>query len=286
MNLIMDKTEKIGTGDSFNLSVVKYLVPQCKKNCRSACCRTALLYGMLLFSRGRTDELSSSLLDWLMTAAEKRGEVFVIEDFNRIDRRYFSCSECGRYFLCGVFLSSGSVGDPKRDYRLEITIPRDEDGGTALADDLEAYLREIDLLPLRHKPSKGAGAKNTVLYLRQAEKVEDFLNYIGASTPAFEALNTRIHKQYRNEANRITNCETSNIDRAVNAAQKQIRDIELLIESGKLADMDDGLRQTAQLRIENPFVSLQELASMHRPPITKSGVVHRLRKLSSAAKEL
>lgn len=286
MNLIMDIIEKTGTSESFNLSVVKYLVPQCKKNCRSACCRTALLYGMLLFSRGRTDEMSSSLLEWLMTAGEKRGEILIIEDFNHIDRSYFSCAECGRYFLCGVFLSSGSVGDPKRDYRLEITIPRDEDGGTALADDLEAYLCEIDLQPLRLESSRGAGVKNTVLYLRQAEKVEDFLNYIGASVPAFEALNTRIHKQYRNEANRITNCETSNIDRAVNAAQKQIQDIGLLTESGKLADLDESLQDTARLRVENPSISLQELASMHQPPITKSGVVHRLRKLSAAAKEL
>ena len=282
----MDNIEKNGTKDSFNLSVKKYLVSQCKKNCRSACCRTALLYGMLLFSRGRSDETSSSLVDWLITAGEKRGEIMVIENFDHIDRDFFSCPDCGRYFLCGVFLSSGFVGDPKQDYRLEISIPRDTDGGIALADDLEAFLIEIDLKPLRHESSRGAGGKTTTLYLRQAEKVEDFLNYVGASTPAFEALNTRIHKQYRNEANRITNFETSNINRAVTAAQKQIQEIELLIESGKLANMAESLRQTAELRLKNPLASLGELASLHQPPITKSGVVHRLRKLSDAAKDI
>ena len=270
------------TAGNHTYETVRYLVSHCRKNCRKECCRESLLYGLLLFSGGHTGEASAQLLDWLLKQNARQDQPLIIEDFTRIDTTVFKCPDCGRFFMCGVFLVCGSVSDPSKSYRIELSVHPDEDGGYRLAGSLCDYLSSAGLTPLRSESRKGGPL---LLYYRTSESVEDFLNLIGASPAAFEAMNARIYKDYRNNANRLANCDASNIDRAVSAAQKQISAISALESSGKLALMPEQLRITARLRMENPGVSISELAAMHTPPVTKSCCVHRLTKLTAEAEK-
>ena len=254
-----------------------YLSSYCRKNVKKPCCRDALMYGLLLFSSGHTGDISSGLLEWLIRQNEKKKRTLIIDGFDSVDEAFFVCPDCRRAFLCGVFLACGTVSDPKKSYRLELTVASG-DSAHKLADSLASLMSSLGFPPLMTE--RGGSC---VLYLRSSGTVEDFLGYIGAAPAAFEAMNARIYKEFRNNANRLANCETSNIGRAVTAAQKQIAAIKSLEESGRLALLPEQLRETAKLRAGYPSASISELAALHDPPITKSGCVHRLAKLSEAA---
>ncbi|MCR5263250.1 MAG: DNA-binding protein WhiA [Clostridiales bacterium] len=264
---------------SHTWEIDEYLSSHCKKNVKKPCCRDALMYGLLLFSSGHTGDVSAELLEWLIRQNEKQKRTFIIDGFGAVDEAFFVCPECRRAFLCGAFLACGTVSDPKKSYRLELSVVPGE-SGHELSVSLARIMDELGFKPLT---TERGGCD--VLYLRSSETVEDFLGFIGAAPAAFEAMNARIYKEFRNNANRVANCETSNIGRAVTAAQKQIAAIRSLEASGRLALLPEQLRDTARLRIEYPSASLTELAGLHDPPITKSGCVHRLKKLAEAAEE-
>ena len=265
------------TTESHTLATDRYLAAHCRKNCKKECCRRSLLYGMLLFTGGHTGEISASLLEWLIRLNDRQPDPLLIEDFTSIDASVLKCPDCARFFVCGIFLACGTVSDPSKSYRAELSVHPDENGEHRLADSLSEYLSAAGLPPhISKKQRKGP----VVLYYRTSESVEDLLNLIGASPAAFEAMNARIYKDFRNNANRIANCETSNIDRAVSAAQKQISAISALESSGRLALMPEQLRETARIRVENPGATISELAALHDPPISRSCCAHRLYRLT------
>jgi DNA-binding protein WhiA len=129
---------------------------------------------------------------------------------------------------------------------------------------------------------KGCG----VLYFKQSESIETFLTTIGCPIGAMAVMEAKINKNWRNIANRKTNCDSANLDKTVAAAGEQIGAIETLRREGVFDSLPEKLRQTAVLREEYPEVNLQELAELHLPPLTKSAVNHRLRKLQRLAVEL
>lgn len=183
---------------------------------------------------------------------------------------------CKRVFLRGVFMVSGSVSDPKKAYHLEMAI---------LSKKLALQICEIisffmiDAKIIERK-------KYYVVYIKEGSQIVDFLNVIGAHNALMNFENVRIVKELRNSVNRQVNCETANIDKTVSAAKKQIEDIKYIQCNKGFDKLTDGLREIALLRLEYPEYSLQELGKLLSKPIGKSGVNHRLRKLSDIAKQM
>lgn len=183
---------------------------------------------------------------------------------------------CRRAFLRGAFLAGGSVTDPEKRYHLELSTTH-----LSVSRETETLMREMELAP-KETERKGS----SVLYYKQSESIEDFLTAIGAPVSAMAVMSAKIEKDWRNDANRKTNCDSANVDKAVAAAQEQLSALRVLEERGILETLPEKLRETAVLRRENPSATLSELAELHDPPLSKSAANHRMRKLVSLAAEL
>ena len=183
---------------------------------------------------------------------------------------------CKRAYLRGAFLSSGSMSDPGKSYHFEIvcnTLERAQ------------YLRQLmqdfglEARIVRRK-------KNIIVYLKEGDRIVDALNVMDAPVALMELENVRILKDMRNNVNRKVNCETANINKTVSAAVKQRNDIEYIRDTVGLSGLPDGLRDVALTRLAYPDASLKELGALLESPVGKSGVNHRLRKLSEMADKL
>ena len=183
---------------------------------------------------------------------------------------------CKRAFIRGAFIASGSMSDPKKAYHFEIVADGEEKAGQ-LRDLIQAF--SVDAKIVMRK-------KNYVVYVKEGSQIVDLLNVMEAHVALMDLENVRILKEMRNSINRQVNCEAANISKTVAAASKQIEDIIYIRDNVGLGDLADGLEDIARLRIEYPEASLKELGAMLLPPIGKSGVNHRLRKLSMIAEEL
>lgn len=176
-------------------------------------------------------------------------------------------------FLRGAFLAGGSVTDPKKRYHLEVTTSH-----YYVHRELQALLPELDF-----QPKETSRKSNYVTYFKQSEAIADVLTTIGAPLAAMEVMNAKVEKNLMNGVNRRLNCDVANVDKAVQAAQGQIEAIHRLEARGELPKLPEKLRQTAQLRMEYPELSLAQLADTAQ--ITKSCLNHRLRKLVELGKE-
>ncbi len=183
---------------------------------------------------------------------------------------------CKRAYLRGAFLAAGSVSDPEKSYHLEI-ICRSAQRAQEIRELLKSF--EIDAKQVVRK-------KNHVVYIKEGTQIVDTLNVIGAHHALMEFENSRIFKDVRNSINRRVNCETANIGKTVTASVKQTEDIELIIQSGAYEKLPKALQEIADIRLQYPNVPLKELGEYLNPPIGKSGVNHRLRKLSEIAQGL
>ena len=183
-------------------------------------------------------------------------------------------------FLRGVFVSCGSVTDPNKEYHLEIVLPGSE-RATERTEQLRRFIAEHGMaikMTMR--------GKAPVLYAKESGLIEDFLTYIGAGNHALEIMRVKVEKDFRNRVNRSVNCDSANLDKTVAASEKVRRDIELIIERTGIDALKPELRETARLRLESPESSLSELCAMFSPPISRSGLNHRLKKLSQIAESL
>lgn len=183
---------------------------------------------------------------------------------------------CRRAFLRGAFLCIGSMSDPGKSYHLEFDCVREE----------RAKLLR-DLIVGFDIPAKIALRKKYfVVYIKEGSAICDMLNIIGAHVSLMDFENYRIVKEVRNSVNRKVNCETANIAKTVNAAAGQVRDIMLIQQTRGLGNLPENLREMAELRLEHQEATLQELGELLKPPVGKSGVNHRLRKLSEIAESM
>lgn len=176
---------------------------------------------------------------------------------------------CRIAFLRGAFLAGGSVTDPAKGYHLELTTAHQ-----SVSREMVALMLDMGLDP-KAAPRKG----NAVIYFKQSDRIEDFLTSIGAPVSAMEVMNARLEKNLRGSVNRRVNCDAANLDKAVEAAITQMEAIRKLKERGILPDLPEKLKETAQLRMAHPEDTLSQLAQRCDPPITKSALNHRLRKL-------
>lgn len=183
---------------------------------------------------------------------------------------------CKRSFLRGAYLAIGSMSDPEKSYHLEYVCFRQEDA-LFLVDILKSFSLEGKIV-LRKR--------YYVVYLKEGEGIVDLLNVMEAHVALMELENTRILKEVRNSVNRRVNCEAANITKTVNAATRQIEDILYIKEHYGLENLPDNLCEIAMVRLDNPEVSLKELGELLSPKVGKSGVNHRLRKLTEIADRL
>ena len=178
---------------------------------------------------------------------------------------------CRRSFLRGAFLGCGSIVDPERAYHLEFTAP-------AEVTTWIVSLLEREGVKAGHY--QRSGHVPWTAYVKRSEDIAKFLTIVGA-IPALLALEELlISRDLKNNVQRAVNCETANLDRTVSTAQEQISLIQQLMELGLFADLSEELKETASLRLDHPYASLAQLADLHDPPLSKSAVNHRLRKLA------
>lgn len=183
---------------------------------------------------------------------------------------------CRRAFLRGAFLSSGYIGEPLRAYHFEIVCSTRGEAG-----------RVADLIQTFHTNAKIVARKGYfVVYIKDGQGISDALNIMGAHVSLMEFENIRIVREMRGDLNRKVNCETANMYKTVSSSVRQIEAIRYIEETAGLRCLSEQLRQTALIRLENPDMTLSELGMAHDPPIGKSGVSHRLKKICDIADKL
>ena len=182
---------------------------------------------------------------------------------------------CKRAFLRGAFLASGSVSDPDKGYHLEFVC---EDGSKA--DQIVRLCRDFEI-----NARKTLRRDETIVYVKEGEMIGELLSVMGAQNSYMDFENRRIYKDVSNTVNRRVNCETSNIRKTVTAASRQLDDIRFLEEHGFLDDLPEPLREAAHGRLEHPDATLAELGALMDPPVGKSGINHRLLRLSDIARQ-
>ena len=216
------------------------------------------------------DETERRVTEALYLAKGEGGKITLTKSVNSLLIRH-SC--CARAWLRGVFLSAGSMSDPQKSYHLEFVC--DEN---AQAVQLREVLSEFQI------EARIIGRKKyQVVYLKEGAGIVDLLNVMGAHVSLMELENMRILKEMRNSINRRVNCETANISKTVTAAGRQIEDILLIRDRYGFENLPNNLRQMAEVRLEYPDAALKELGGYLEPVVGKSGVNHRLRRLSEIA---
>ncbi|QLY80497.1 DNA-binding protein WhiA [Clostridium intestinale] len=193
-----------------------------------------------------------------------------------IEDQMVSSDENARAYIRGALLGGGSISNPEKAYHLEFVTHSEE-----YAKDLSKLVNRFGL------NSKIIQRKNSyIVYIKEGEQIVDLLNIVGAHTCLLELENIRIMKEMRNNVNRLVNCETANLSKTVNAAVRQVESIRLIQREIGLQRLPKNLRDIAELRLNYPDESLKELGEMLDPPVGKSGVNHRLRKIEKIAEEL
>ena len=229
------------------------------------------------FNIGTLSELDGDVAWELLQALKLVTSDGVLRDFSEpVNPLLIKQSCCKRAYLRGAYLSIGSMSDPKGSYHLELVCDNERQAKQIcelIADfDLEGRIIERK--------------KHFVVYMKESGSIVDFLNVIDANVALMEMENERILKEVRNSVNRRVNCEAANITKTVNASAKQVAEIELLRDRYGLYNLPANLREMAEVRLEHPDATLAELGEFLDPPVGKSGVNHRLRRLSEIAQGL
>lgn len=193
--------------------------------------------------------------------------------------KHFKCESCRSCFLRGIFITFGSVTNPVSGYHLELSFKNADQRDIVFEYLLGIFADAEILLKLTERKLK------YIIYYKNSAAIEDFLAYIGANKAAFDIMNSKILKDLRNSTNRIVNCETANIDKSVAASRKQVEIIRELKAVGEFSKLVPELQHTGELRLEYEEASLTELGLKMEPPISKSGVNHRLRKITEHYEE-
>lgn len=195
---------------------------------------------------------------------------------NRISPNVVKSRCCKRAYIRGAFLGGGSISNPERTYHFEFITNDDE-----YSRDLSELVNSFGL------KSKVVTRKDYfIVYIKEGEQVVDLLNIMGAHNALFKLEDIRVFKEMRNNINRIVNCETANLAKTINASIRQIKKIEFIEQAIGIENLPENLKEIARLRLEHRDASLKELGELLSPPVGKSGVNHRLRKLEEIADEI
>ena len=184
------------------------------------------------------------------------------------------CALCKTAFLRGIFFASGRICDPAKQYLLEFSPVNYPETVINIFSELGI---EMKLTERRGEP---------LIYVKKSSTIEDFFAFASLNNAAFEIMNVKIEGELRNNANRIANCETNNIDRAVNATLKQLMVLDALDKANLLSSLPEELERTARLRLKHRDLSIPQLAAIHVPTISKSGLTHRLKRITEIASQM
>lgn len=195
---------------------------------------------------------------------------------NEVPINLIKHEECTRAFIRGAFLGGGSISDPEKNYHMEF-VTNNEDFSNSLKNLINTLGFNCKIVSRKN---------NYVVYLKESEQISDLLSIIGGHNALLSLQNTKIVKEMRNNVNRIVNCETANLSKTVNASVRQIENIKLIQETIGINSLPENLQEIAKIRIEYEDMTLKELGEMLNPPISKSGVNHRLRKIEEIANSL
>ncbi len=193
----------------------------------------------------------------------------------RVDPGFFLCGDCARAFMAGAFLAAGSVSDPAKGYHLEFSTHR-----SRIADGLSGILRSLGF-----EPRQTLRGYDYVVYFKASEQIEDLLTAMGAPGCSMKVMLAKIEKDVNNRVTRQVNCDRSNARKIADAAAGDILLFTRLLESGGGDLLGEELKEIARLRIEQPVMSISDLAAMEGSGLTKSGMNHRLRKIREIARE-
>lgn len=191
----------------------------------------------------------------------------------RIRPELFKCQKCSSYFISTAFLCCGTATDPEKEYNIEFLSPRH-----SLSQQLEGILAQYEFNPHR-AVRKGA---NTV-YVKSSDHMADLLTFMGAGNAALRIMQQRVYNDMRNKTNRLSNCETANLGKTVQAAVQVRLAIEKLSRAGALETLPKPLQQAARLRMQYPELPLARLAEKFDPPVSKAGLSHRFKRIQEAA---
>ena len=287
----------------------------CKKNIHKACCVRAACYGFGCFSRYLDDKglvlqteraLVAQTASKLFRRLGIRGEIIqkqhaerTIYEFSikrpeevamllmnfgltgnekelRLDEKLFVCDECFFHFLSAAFLSCGTAANPEKEYSIEFASARH-----GMMEDLAEQLKRRGF-----EPGLTERRAARLLYFKASEQVEDLLTAMGATSASLEIMEQKVYKELRNKANRIANCENANIDKIVAASGSALEAVRVLRENQCFETLSEELKQVARLREEYPEYSLAELGQLLDPPLSRAGVCHRMKKLTTMAQEI
>ena len=184
--------------------------------------------------------------------------------------------QLARLYVREAFIKSGFLNDPTKEYHLEVLFKAKEKA--------EKMINILNSFGIQSKTTKKGN--DIMVYIKEGEEISSFLALIGASTSVIKFEEIRVMKETRNNINRMVNCETANLNKIIDASVAQVNDIQLIKKKGKFESLKENLKEIAKLRIENPEASYEELGNMLAKPISKSGVSHRLSKISKIAKEI
>lgn len=270
-------------------AILKFSKSLNKKNCLVYSEYSGVINFLLDYLPMEVNNISPLILSTSKNPKRKNDIVYFLyskndHDFNLITNMFLSDSFVQQYnleedgenriaFLRGTFLACGSMNDPKKEYQLEFILNNNEQVK------ILSYV-----LSFYNFSFKTIGRKNYfVLYIKDSECIEDILTLMGATKSSLSIMEIKIMKNVRNKINRVTNCETANIDKTVSASYKQIKNIDYLIKTGIFDTLSDSLQKTAKIRKQHPEMSLKEVAAELGENVTKSCVNHRLNKISKIA---
>ena len=270
---------------------------------KSTCCKKAFLCGILA-SKGKTvngeisfnlenDEYCRYVADLIFDfygaeakilklggrcrtlAFSSKGAMRYLDSLDKGEELFTpKCPSCTAAFFRGMFLASGRVTDPQNQYLLEFSPVNYPDKA------VEVFAENS--IELKKTVRRGIA----VIYVKRSVMIEDFLAFIGMNSAAFDFMNAKIEGELKNNANRAANCDSNNINRAVNASHKQFAVLDELKKNNLLSSLPEELEKTAKLKLANRDMSLSQLAAISVPPISKSGLSHRLNRILEIAEQL
>ncbi len=280
------------------------------------CCRHAFAYGMMLFSRafsyyeislltehegvanryaelmqvvcGVKPKLTKSDAGKFKVEVTKSEDRFkVMETFgydkrnggSRLNWSNIGDECCKVAFLKGAFLTCGTVNDPNKNYHLEFVVPY-----LNLSRDLKLFINDYDELIV--EPKSVTRNSNYVVYFKDSEFIEDLLTVMGAFNSSLEIMGVKMYKDMRNNVNRKLNFENANLDKTLDASSKQVNAILHIKNTVGLSYLSDDLEELAEIRLENPDMSLRELGEKLSVSISRSGVNHRLQRICEISKNI
>ena len=284
----------------------------CREGLNRPCCAVAEAYGVLLYANtfsAREIKIITASPDFaqrlpklfkrafglgfdVRPGGDRRGkEIFVITDpakiaaifetygyeaestvVHHINLGVLEEDCCKAAFIRGAFLAGGSITDPEKRYHLEMVTDH-----MSVSRETYSILLEMGFSP----KDTTRGGTHYITYFKQSEAIEDLFTTIGASSAAMEIMSAKVEKDMRNAVNRRVNCDSANADKIVSAAQAQLEQIRRLEREVGIENLPKDLQEAAFLRIANPEASLSDLAQLSYPPVSKSCMNHRLRKLMS-----